>query len=301
MPVNSKLHVDQLLSNISVKYKPQGYIADQVFPIVPVKKESDIYRVYERNFKLPETARANKGLANEADFDVSTSSYYLKKHAQKAYISDDDIDNYDLTDLRTDHTENLTDIILRRREVTVAALFTSTQWSQNLSLTAAQQFDGTTTANPIPIFDTATNMVLQQSGYEVNFGIMDRKTMYACKNNTQVLDRIKYTSSALTPTMLAALFGLPELLIANGAYDTAAAGVAASISDIWSDNAFVGYKPASPGMLAPSSGYIFQKPAPQVRRWRVEEREAEAIEVQQKYDVKVVASLSGFLIKDCRA
>ena len=296
MVAGSKLHIDKLLSNISVKYRSPTYIAMDVFPEVPVIKESDLYRVYERNFRIPETRRANRGVANEHTIDFSTAAYLLERHSLKDYISDDDQDNFDIGDLRTDTTEELTDALLRRLEKTVADLFTTTSWSQNLSLTAAQQWNNTTTANPIVIFDTATSVVNMQSGFDPNFGIVTRQGLQAAKNNTLVLDRIKYTSREVTAAMLASLFGLPSLLVANASYDTSAQGTASNIASIWPNMAFVGYKPGSAGIKQPSSGYIFRKNKPMVKRYRDEDRECEVVEVNMHYQAKVVASLSGFLI-----
>lgn len=301
MPLTSKKHIDQLLSNVSVKYRPQGYIATQVFPEIPVKKESDLYRIYERNFRLPETGKANGALSNQHNFDITTGTYALRKHALKDYVTDDDETNYDIEDLRAETTEELTDVLLRRLEKTTADLFTSTNWSLNVSLSAAQQFNGTTTANPIPIYDTAATTVIQQSGMVPNFGIMTRSQFVACKNNAQVLDRTKYTSKEMTPAILAGLLDIPELLIANGVYDSSAKGTTSNIAEIWGDNSFIGFRPNRPGPKVPSAGYVFRRAKPMVRRWRDEEREAEAIEVQMQYDVKIVASLSGFLIKDVLA
>jgi hypothetical protein len=299
MPRTSQIHVDKLLSNVSVRYQTKELIALRVFPQVSVKKDSDLYRIYDRNFKLPETRRSNRGLANEHQFNVSTATYALEKHALKDYVSDDDMDNFDLANLRADTTEELTDVILRRLEKSVADLFTTTNWSLNVSLAAANAFNANTTvSNPIPIYDTAATTIINNSGLKPNFGILPRDGFVACKNHISVLDRVKYTSREMTPGMLGALFDLPELLIANGAYDTAADGIAATIVQFYGDVSFVGYKPPRASPKAPSSGYIFMKASPSVRRWRVEERESEAIEVQKKYQAKVVASLSGYLIKD---
>jgi hypothetical protein len=299
MPLKNQLHVDQLLSNISVKYSNSEYIADKVFPTVPVKKDSDLYRSYQRNFRIPETKRASGGVAREFDFEVSSSSYILENHALKNYVNDDQADNYDISDLRADMTEELTDAIMRMKEKKVADLFTTTSWSLNVSLAAANAFaQNTTVSNPIPIFDTACTTVISNSGYKPNFGILPRQGMIACKNHVSVLDRVKYTSAEITEKMLAALFGVEELLVPMASYDSANEGVADSIGDIYGDIAFVGWKPASAGPMKPSSGYIFEKAVPRVRRWRVEERQAEAIEVQIKFQPKVVASLTGYLIKD---
>ena len=298
MPLRSQQHVDTLLSNISVKYVPNGLIAMDVFPEVPVKKDSDLYRVYTQNFRIPETKRANKGLAREHQFEVTTSSYVLERHALKDYISDNDVDNYDIADLRADTTEELTEKIMLRVEKSVADLMTTSSWSLGVSLAAAAAFtQNTTVSNPIPVFDTAATTILNNGGFQPNFGIIPRAAFVAIKNHTSVLDRTKYTSADMTPEMLKGLFDLKEILIANGAYDTAAQGATSSISSIWASHCFVGYKPERAGPLKPSSGYLFRKSTPMVRRWRVEERQAEAIEVEMQYVPKVVASLSGYLIK----
>lgn len=300
MPLQQTIHRDKLLSNISVRYKATDLIAERMFPIVPVKKDSDEYRIYERNFKIPETKRANKGLANEHSFDVTYSSYQLERHALKDYISDDDVENYDIGSLRADTTEELTDTILRRMESKVANLFTTTSWSNNVSLSSNQVWTAQTSAsNPITFVDTATTTIIQESGFTPNYVMMSRAGFVAAKNHTSILDRTKYTGREMSPQILAGLFGVDEVMVANASYDSNARGVSASVGSIFEDNiAFVGYKPSQASPKKASCGYIFKKNAPLVRRWRVEEREAEAIEVQQKYDAKIVASLSGYLIKD---
>lgn len=299
MPLKSQLHVDTLLSNISVKYQNTEYIAEQVFPLLPVKKDSDKYRIWVRNFRLPESIRNHKAVAREHDYAVTTSSFLLQDNALKSYVSDDDADNYDIADLRADTTEELTDKIMLRLEKSVADLFTTTNWSLNVSLAAAAAFSANTTvSNPIPIFDTAATTIIQNSGYKPNFGILPRSGFIACKNHVSVLDRIKYVSKEMTVEMLAALFDIPKLLVPIASIDTSHEGLAEVISDVWGDAAFVGYKAESPSPLKPSCGYTFVKNMPRVRRWRDEERKSEAIEVQIKFQPKVVASLTGYLIKD---
>ena len=299
MPLRSQQHVDTLLSQVSVRYAPNGLIADQWFPTVPVKKDSDLFRVYTRNFRVPETKRANKGLAKEQGFEVTTSSYALEYHALKDYVSDNDADNYDIADLRADTTTELTEKIALRREVTAALLMTTTSWSLGVSLAASNTFaDNTTASNPIVIFDTATTTILNNGGMPANTGIIPRATFTAIKNHQSVLDRVKYTSAEMTVETLKGLFDLQRILIANASQDTAAPGIADSISAIWPDACWLGYVTPNPGPLQASAGYCFKKNEPAVRRWRVEERQSEAIEVQEKYQLKVVASLSGYLVKN---
>jgi hypothetical protein len=299
MPFKNQIHVDTLLSNISIKYTHPDLIAMKVFPELKVKKTSDLYRVYDRNFRIPETQRSNRGVSREHNFEVSTASYLLTRHSLKSYVSDTDAQNYDISDLRSDTTEELTEVILRRLELDVASVFTSTNWSLNVSLAAANAFSANTTvSNPIPVFDTGASVVLANSGQKPNYGILPRDGYVACKSHTSILDRVKYTSAEMSPVIMARLFDLDELLIPSANYDTSALGQAASLSNFYNDHAFLGYKPASPGPMKPSAGYIFRNSLPMTKRWRDEDRESEVIEVNMEYSVKVVSSLSGYLIKD---
>ena len=297
MPLKSQLHVNQLLSNVSVQYKNTEYIWDKVFPQVPVMKDTDLYRVYDRNFRIPETKRAAKGVAREFQFEVSTSSYALEQHALKEYVGVDEIDNYDQGSLEVDTTENLTDAIYRRIEDTVAKLFTTTNWSLNVSLAATAAWSlNTITSDPVPVVDTAASTIIANSGKTPNFMILPRNGFIAVKNHVSVLDRVKYTSSELSESMVAALFSVPELLVPTAVKDTAAEGVAASITNFFGNMAFLGWKPGSAGLKTPSCGYTFIKNTPRVRSWFDNERNATAIEVEVKFQPKVVASLTGYLI-----
>jgi hypothetical protein len=300
-PLRSQLHVDQLLSNVAVKYSNDRYIHDKVFPMVSVRKQTDLYRTYNRNWVIPETNRAIGGLAREHVFDVGTSSYSLEKHALKAYVADTAAENYDVSDLRADLTIDLVEKIMMKKEAQCAALFTTTSWSLGASFGGDDSWL-TTIAAPIGQFDTGTAQVVSNSGVMPNYAILPLDTYNALKNHTTVVDRVKYTSKELTPAIIGSLIGVNELLVPSIYYDTGIYGASVAtgaIASIWkTDFAFLGYKPASPGLMALSSGYMFQREKPLVRRWREEEREADAIEVDCEFQFKVVASLTGYFMND---
>lgn len=301
VPLRSQQHVDQLLSNVAVRYSNTRFIHDKVFPMVPVKKQSDLYRTYNRSWSIPETARAVGGLSREHQFEIGTSSYSLAKHALKSYVPDTAAENYDITDLRSDTTIELTEKIMMRKESDCAALFTTTSWSLGVSLAAGDTWV-TGTALPINLFDTAAATVVGNSGVMPNFAIIPLDSYNALKNHTTVVDRVKYTSKEVSPAIVGALLGIGEILVPDIYFDSGLYGASAAtgaIQSIWkSDFAFLGYKPGAPGFMALSSGYMFQRAKPLVKRWRDEEREAEAIEVDCEYQFKVVASLTGYYINN---
>lgn len=300
MPNAISVHVDALLGQISVKYKPEGFIGMEIAPSVAVKKTSDLYRVYDRNFRIPETERANRAESREHNFDVSTSTYNLKRHSLHSFVSDTDADNYDLADLRAETTEELTEKIMMRHELEIANLFTKTSWSLTQSLAAGAEFTAnTTSSNPIPIFQTGVATVIANSGMTPNYGVLPLAGKNALINHGSILDRVKYTSADVDAGKLAALFGLSNVYVPQIAYDSSHLNTAntVTIATIWnSENAFLGYRPDAPGPLKAASIYTFRKALPLVKRWRVEARESECIEVNMEYQAKVVASLSGYLI-----
>jgi hypothetical protein len=300
-PLRSQLHVDQLLSNVAVKYKNERFIHDKVFQMVPVKKTSDLYRTYNKNWVIPETNRAIGGLAKEHLFEVGTSNYSLEKHALKSYIPDTAAENYDLSSLEADVTEDLVEKIMMRKEASCAALFTTTAWSLGASLAAADTWL-TTTGAPIGQYDTAAAAIVGNSGVRPNYSIIPLDSYNALKNHATVVDRVKYTSRELSPAIIAPLLGVSELLIPDMYYDSGLYGASAAtgaVQSIWkADFAFLGYKPESAGMFKLASGYMFQKAKPMVKKWREDEREANAVEVDVEYQFKVVASLTGYYINN---
>lgn len=300
-PLRSQLHVDQLLSNVAVKYENTRFIHDKVFPMVPVKKQTDAYRTYNRNWNIPHTDRAVGGLAREHQFEIGTSSYSLEKHALKSYVADTAADNYDITSLEVDTTNELVEKIMMRKEAQCAALFTTTSWSLGASLGGDDSW-ATTLGTPINLFDTGVSQVVSNAGVKPNFAIMPIDTFNAVKNHTTIVDRVKYTSRELNANIIGGLLGVSDILVPDIYYDSGIYGASAAtgaIASIWkTDFTFLGYKAPAAGMMALSAGYMFQRAKPLVRKWREEEREANAIEVDCEFQFKVVASLCGYYIND---
>lgn len=86
------LHVDALLSEIAINYRPSGMIADMIAPIVNVGKETDIYPVFSRAeaFALEDDLRSRGQPAKRITRSVSSASYLAKNYAlsHPVYIED---------------------------------------------------------------------------------------------------------------------------------------------------------------------------------------------------------------------
>lgn len=301
MPFFNNTHINKALTNISVKYTFAEGIADEVFPSVPVKKESDVYYIYDgSNLRLDETIRANRAEANEVGHNYSTASYVLEEHALKELISDRDRDNADKPlSLDTDSTENLTEKILLRREFeTVKIAFTTTSWSSNATIASAAAWD-TSTSAPIADVLTATTSVLKNGRRRANRIVMGIEVFNKLKVNSSTVDRIKYTERGnVTEDILASLFDVEKVLVGMSSYDAGAEGQAASTTFLWGKDLLAYYVPKSPKLKVPSAGYLLtigQKL--KTKKWRKESRGGDMIEVSTMFLPRAVATSSAYLIK----
>lgn len=304
---SSQLHVNSILTNISVAYKAQGHIADELSPAVTVVKESDLYFVYGKDtMSLPETIRADKAESNMATFNVSTASYTLQFHGIKDLVSDRQRENADKPlQPDVDTTEFLTDVIKLRREVDLQAIVqTAANWANATSLTSTLAWNSNTvTSNPITFVDSATSVVLLNSAKRPNTVVMNDLVFNAVKEHQSIVDRIKYTSAdSVSPQMIARLFRIDKILVPEVTYNTADEGAADSMSRVWNDTVFIGYidpKPAIKKVTALTTFWQSRMGKPYVtKKWREEKNEADAIEVNAAFQNKVIASDCAYLIVD---
>ena len=139
MALQGSFRVSKALSNISQEYKNYEYIAAQFMPNRMVKNESDMYYIYNNDFRrVHNTLRANGTPAAMATFDVSTSTYYMREHAIKDVVTDRDYDNVDAPiELDRDKTEYLTDKLMLEEEYeTMQLIFTTTSFTNTKTLTS---------------------------------------------------------------------------------------------------------------------------------------------------------------------
>lgn len=306
MPVQGPIHVDRPLTNISIGYRSQGLIAEELFPIVPVMKETDLYYVFDKanSLRTPLTIRANGGEAAEDNLSLSTATYRLEEHALKEIITERDRDNQDpALNLEVSTVEDLTDKILRQREGDAARLlFTNGNWANESSLAAAGAWSANTSvSNPILNADSAASTITLQAAVRPNTCILDYRTYLAAKEHTSLTQRVMYSSAdSVTPEIIGRLFGVEKLFIASASENGADEGLAAVMANIWTDSALFLYVERQPGLKKQSGLYCMKKSGGgvEVRRWKDEPRKGEWFEVSHMYDQVVPASDCGYLIVD---
>lgn len=271
MPKMNDAHIDRALTNVSVAYlqDASAFIADKVFPIVPVKRQSDVFYVYDKGDFMRDEAQV-RGAATESaggDYGVEAASpYYCKKHAFHKDVTPEERTNYDEPlDADTDATEFVSQKMLIRREMEWASkFFKAGIWGTEIEGKAASPSEGQAlqwdqlTSNPIQDITDAGVKMAGETGFKPNTLVLSPYAFNALKNHEDILDRIKYTQKGIvTADLLATLFEVDNVYVAWSVVNSAKKGAADAVDFIMGKHALLCYAAPRPALRQPSAGYIF--------------------------------------------
>jgi hypothetical protein len=264
-------HIDRALTNMSVAYlqEASAFIADKVFPVVPVKRQSDLFYVYNKGDFMRDEAQV-RGAGTESaggDYGVEASDpYFCRKHAFHKDVTEEERANYDEPlNADTDATDFVSQKMLIRREMEWASkFFTTGVWGREITggdtATAPDQVVkwNLATSNPIKDISDAAVKMASETGYKPNTLVLSPAAFTALKNHEDILDRIKYTQKGIvTEDLLATLFEVEHVYVAWAVVNSAVKGAADSIDFIMGKNALLCYSNPRPALRKPSAGYIF--------------------------------------------
>lgn len=317
----NQVHVDAALGNVSVAYTNPGFVFQQeVFPVVPVDKQSDIYfKFSKQQFRsYPDTKRPGADV-NELPIDLDARGFYFcDGHALDSSQPDETVANADPgADLDIETTLKVTEAVRLNEEVNGAALLSTTNISQNTTLSGTSQWSDFVNSDPFLAVDQKKSTIEQSTGVMPNRILMSRYTFLTLRNHPKLIDRVKYTSNGLrtplTADQLAEAFDVEKVVIAAGLKQANPEGRADSLSYIHGKNVVLYYKPARPGKRQVALGYTFVwmvEVAPNgrmqgnitsqaggflVRRYRWERRRSDIIGVEYYYDQRFVDSNCAYL------
>ena len=92
LPTAGDLHVNRPLTEILVAYMqdPGAFVADRVFPNVPVEKQGDLFTIYDRSYfyRTEMQLRADGAESAGVGFGVSNDSYFCPVKAAHKDVCD---------------------------------------------------------------------------------------------------------------------------------------------------------------------------------------------------------------------
>ena len=291
----TNVHVNQLLTNFSIGYHPDGFIAEQAFPVMPVKHENDNFAVWDKGtaFRVDRadgqaSKRADGTRAIGVNFGWTQTAYVAQEYAREVQITDRTRANADdVFQLEATMTRKAQDLLLLDQELRVAKLLTTTtnypaantvtlsgtgQWNN-----AAFASQSSATQSVIELnMDTGREAIrIATGGKEPNVVILPRPVARVVARDLGVRDQIRYTDpNILVQGMLPATLWGMKVLIPNGVYDSSIEGEPSVMTDIWGKNAIIAYVDPTPGINTLTAGLIFRARPWQVKQWRDESVDA---------------------------
>jgi len=305
---NRDMHIDVALSNMAMGYRPEGFIADAIFPTVPVQKQSDLYYVFSRadRTRVERTDRAPGTEARQVNEDIGSGTFYCKNYALKSSVVLEDKTNADpllLTNLINGKANFLQDKLYLDWERRIARLVTS---GSNVGSYAAVSSGWSGAGNPLGDINTALDNVHYSNGVKANrivFGVEAWKSFRRDSNVRNLIFGTNNGGGYPNMAQVAALFDVEQVLVGGAFQNTGEEGVAESLASIWQDNVLVYHAPNAPSIERPSFGYNFRWAAPGMPNMQVErhpydpKKKAEEIEIGYYQDEKLTGASYGFLLK----
>ena len=260
------VHIDAAVSNILLNYRPHGFIADQIFPIVSVGKQSDrFFKITQADkFRTVADYRAPGTDPNEISFEVSSDGYYCDNYALGTYLTAEELANADMAlDSRKLRSELVTDILLLNYEKRIADTVNSTSNVGTYSTTASAW--GTANSNPYLDCQADLQVVEDASGYHPNVVVFGKQAWRKWRESDKI-QAMLFPHGGGVPTLQHAklLLEVDKVLIGGAYYNSAAEGATMTLAKVWDDNVLYAYVAPRPSKEVPSYGYSFRWTVPQM-------------------------------------
>lgn len=326
------LYVDPILTQFSVGFQDQELIGRQIMPEVPLRTQSGKYNVFDRSsWMIYEDARAPGTHANEVQGRKwSTDVFETREHSLQVPIHDEE--RQQLTsqggladpvfggaiqiDPEVDATELVTGAILLGHEKAVSDLIRNTSnypVANTITRTSTAQWDSytygtagipeTVVSDPISDILVGMRVIYNATRRWPNTLVIPTLGLSFIENHPRVINRFKNFSLAI-PEAFRVLTGFQgQVLLAQSAYNAANnIDAAESITDLWGKDVWLGIVDPTPALKTKTFGKTFAQVYPNgttrpTDKWREEGRKSDIIRTSYKYDLKIVSSIAGYLIK----
>ena len=311
MPTQNRAQIDKFLTNISNKYKPEGMIHDQIFPVIPVNQFSGKIGSYGKsNFRIEVSIAGGKNKIPYITSNViGTDTFVIETHGLGDLITEEDRSNFEtpFNNIESDRTEDVTDKLMLGKEKALADQLRSTSViTQNTTLSGSNQYSHSSGGSPIANFKTARNAVRAAVGALPNLALMGYNVFDVLRYNPVLVDLIKYSQpviDGLSEMQLASALGVEKVLVGKALYDQAKEGQATSLVDVWGNDLVFAKVTSRPQVKGLTLGGIFQKGTPREVFKNPVNNPPRATEVlvQDRYDMVILDDTCGYLIKDAVA
>lgn len=328
------LYIDPILTQLSVSLPiDQNYYGMSLLPETPVRTQSGRYRVFDRSHWLLREDRREPGtVAHEiGGAKWSEDTFLTKEHSLQSAVHDEE--NQELTsqggladpvfgggigiDPEADATTLVVNSLLLNHEFKVQTLIRNTAnypVGNTITLSGTQQLDDYTygtpgivqsvVSDPVKLIMDGMRKIYQATLRWPNTLAIPTLGLSYIENHPRIIDRFK-TFSLTLPEAFRLLTGFQGRIVLLDSVYNAANNVdaTASMTSFWGKDMWLGIVDPTPGQRTMTFGKTFAQIYPDgtvrpTERWREEPRKSDLVRTSFKYDLKIVSSSAGYLIKN---
>lgn len=289
-----------------------GYIGLFVMPIFMTSMQSAQYPKIpiEQLLKIMDVDRAPGGDYNRDDFEFEFGNYSTRERGRESPVDDRQAKMYSrYFQAEVVTTKRLVGMVLRAQESRIATIAQNTANAVG-NAAVSTIWSNLTTADPGKDIYVAKEAMRVAGGLYPNKVALTRKAFDQVVQTVAFKDNVKYTNSLLEmkglaaqKAMVAAWWGVDEVLVSDGIRDTAKKGQTASLGRIW-DNSKVNLLHVAPGiddLEQPTFGrtFVWDQESGEgvtVEGYRDDSRRSNIIRVRHDTDEAIVAISANYIL-----
>lgn len=304
-PTPRDVRIDPLLSRLSVAYQNADYIAERILPIIPTKKVTGKYYIYDKSkFRKVRTLRGIGAVSSEVGYGVTQSdTFTCLDHALKELVPDELKDQAESPmNPEMDAVENVAERFLIEKEYDLAAYMANHSNLTNYAeLTGTEQWNDHANSDPIDDIETGIESVRSKIFKAANTLVLGQQVWNKLKHHPDLIDRIKYGGfGKMSLQSLADLLDLDQVIVGAAGREEGREGQNSSIGYIWGKDAWLIYIPKRPGIKQIAFGYHFQHKK-SVDKWYDKEREGVFVRQHDFYVREIISVDAIYLIENAVA
>ena len=260
--------VDKLLTNVSNKIVPMGYISEEILPVINVKQTTGKLGGYgTSHLRIESDITIGKNKIPRVDTrNYTTQVYEVVKHGLSDIVTEEDVANVEAPfDAMSDTTSELTTKLWLGKERSLATTLGDTAViTQNVTLSGTDQYNDYTSANSSPLedFNTARQSIYSSVGTPPDTAVMSWEVFNILRYHPQMLRALGYADNrpgGLSQDELAFAMDVRRLLVGTAVFESAAEGQPSAIQAVWGKNIIFCVAPQTAARGQVSLGYRIQQ------------------------------------------
>lgn len=312
----TKTPIDPVLTAFSVAtfQDPEGFIADSLFPRIGVDNQAGQFQVWPTGELLRDTAQVRAPGTESAgeESHITKDTYATVRYALHKDITDQERANYRKNphDPEKAAAKTVGEKLRLRRELAFASAYLKAGvWGTDVTGVAATPSTGEflqwndDASDPIGDVNRWTTEVIKKTGKKPNVLALGWETWSTLRNHPDFIERVKYTSGDPIPmAKVAAFFDVEKVVVGRAIVNTGGRSdedteATVSNSFIFPKGAWLGYVQPNVGIDQPTAGATFVQTEMDdssgegvtTKMFRMEEKEADRVEANINFDMKIVA------------